>query len=212
MVHVKKTRMDDIVDQYMRCLRTVSDIYQHLPKLLELSVGCETIAEVGVRQAVSTWAFLLGLCLDGKPNKQLVCLDLSAPSCVEEIRRMSSACGIRFMFYEGNSATTPLPVVDMMFIDTWHIYGHLKRELEFHHKRVRKYIVLHDTETDKYIGESVREKHDIQQQSLAYGYTIPEIIMGLSFAVDEFLEKHPEWKLKKHYTHNNGLTILEKQG
>lgn len=209
---IEKRQMEEIADQYVRCLRTVSDIHQHLPTLLDLSVGCGAIAEVGVRHAVSTWAFLLGLCLDGKPNKQLVCLDLAPPSCVEELRRLSSACGIGFLFYEGDSATTPLPVVDMMFIDTWHIYGHLKRELEFHHSRVRKYIVLHDTEIDKYIGESVRENHDIQQQSLVYGYTLPEIIKGLSFAVDEFLEKHPEWRLKKHYTNNNGLTILEKQG
>lgn len=202
--------METIAANYLHCLRTVSDIHEHLPKLLELSVQCETIAEVGVRHAVSTWAFLYGLCLNHKPKKQLLCMDLGPPPCLDELRRVSGSCGIGFAFYEGNSATTALPVVDMMFIDTWHVYGHLKRELAFHHSRVRKYIVLHDTETDKYIGESVRENHDLHQESRVYGYPLPEIMMGLSFAVEEFLEQHPEWREKKHYTHNNGLTILER--
>lgn len=137
-------------------------------------------------------------------------MDIDVPYCLEELRNLSGACGIEFEFYHGNSINTALPVVDMMFIDTWHIYGHLIRELEFHHRRVRKYIVLHDTETDKIMGESLRERHDIHKESVENGYPIHEIIMGLSFAVEEFLEKHPEWKLRKHYTNNNGLTILER--
>ena len=29
---------------------------------------------------------------------------------------------------------------DLLFIDTWHVYGHLKRELKAHEKKVNKYI------------------------------------------------------------------------
>jgi len=60
------------------------------------------------------------------------------------------------------------------------------------------------------MGESVREKHDIHKESQEYGYPAHEIMMGLSFAIDEFLERHPEWRFKKHYPNNNGLTILER--
>jgi hypothetical protein len=182
-----------------------------MPKLLELSVQCESIAELGVRDVVSTWAFLYGLCLNQKQKKQLLCVDLYQPSCLYDLKVLSASCGIEFEFHQGNSASVVLPAVDMMFIDTWHVYAHLKRELEFHHAQVQKYIVLHDTEVDKIMGESIREGLDIEKQCREYGYPRHEIMMGLSFAVDEFLEKHPEWKLKKQYANNNGLTILERQ-
>lgn len=202
--------METILANYMRSMLTVSDIHEHLPKLLELSVKCESIAELGVRDVVSTWAFLYGLCLNQKTKKHLICVDLYKPTCFYDLQVLSASCGIEFEFHQGNSASTSLPVVDMMFIDTWHVYAHLIRELEFHHRRVRKYIVLHDTEVDKIMGESIREGHDIDKLVCEYGYPRHEIMMGLSFAVDEFLEKHPEWKFKKHYPNNNGLTILER--
>jgi hypothetical protein len=31
---------------------------------------------------------------------------------------------------------------------------------------------------------------------------------GLWPAVEEFLAAHPEWKIEKRFTNNNGLTIL----
>jgi hypothetical protein len=34
-----------------------------------------------------------------------------------------------------NSIKCDIPETDMLFIDTWHIYGHLRRELENHHKK-----------------------------------------------------------------------------
>lgn len=46
--------------------------------------------------------------------------------------------------------------VDMLFIDTFHVYGQLRRELARHHGSVSRYIVLHDTEVDKDPGEAVR--------------------------------------------------------
>ena len=34
---------------------------------------------------------------------------------------------------------------DITFIDTWHVYGHLKRELAYWHDHVKKYIIMHKT-------------------------------------------------------------------
>lgn len=206
----RQKEMETIASNCRHFIEVVSDIREHMPKLLELSVKCESIAEVGVRHAVSTWAFLYGLCLNQKEKKQLYCLDVFKPNCLDNIQELTTKVGIEFEFYIGNSATTPLPVVDMMFIDTWHVYAHLIRELEFHHSRVRKYFVLHDTEIDRIMGESIREKHNIENESKEYGYPPQEIMMGLSFAIDEFLERHPEWRFKKHYPNNNGMTILER--
>jgi len=33
---------------------------------------------------------------------------------------------------------------------------------------------------------------------------------GLWPAVEEFINEHPEWKIKERFTNNNGLTILER--
>lgn len=204
--------METIARTYVFFAHQPSDINEHLPRLLELSLECGSVAEMGVRGAVSTWAFLYGLCLAKKTTdkKQFVCIDLDAPTCLDQLCQLSHQCGIGFQFYKGDSATTTLPIVDMMFIDTWHVYAHLIRELEFHHNRVNKYIVLHDTEVDKFAGESIRENHNIQQKSKSSGYPEQDIMKGLYFAINEFLETHPEWSIKKHYTNNNGLTVLER--
>ena len=41
-------------------------------------------------------------------------------------------------------------------------------------------------------------------------FPVEEITRGLIPALTEFLETHKEWVLHKHYTNNNGLTILKR--
>ena len=50
----------------------------------------------------------------------------------------------------------------------------------------------------------------IKKEAVESGLTEEEIRKGLWPAVEEFLIEHPEWKLKERYTHNNGLTILQR--
>src|SRR5262249_732802 len=82
---------------------------------------------------------------------------------------------------------------DMLFIDTWHVYEQLRHELALHAGKVRRYLVFHDTTT---YGESGEEPGS----------------RGLWPAIEEFLREHPEGSLAAHYEHNNGLTILARQG
>jgi hypothetical protein len=51
---------------------------------------------------------------------------------------------------------------------------------------------------------------NIKQQSKDSGIPEEEIMMGLSKAINEFLDKYNEWSIHKHYTNNNGLTIISK--
>ena len=69
--------------------------------------------------------------------------------------------------------------------------------------------MLHDTTIDGIYGESLRFNHDIDLLSKNTGYTKEEIEKGLWPAVEDFLNKNPNWKLFKRYTNNNGLTILK---
>jgi len=76
---------------------------------------------------------------------------------------------------------------------------------------VKKYILLHDTTVDEYIGETIRGGHNAETQSKSSGIPVLEINMGLWPAVVEFLSNHPEWAIEKRYTNNNGLTILKRK-
>lgn len=95
--------------------------------------------------------------------------------------------------------------------DTWHVYGHLKRELARHHATTRKWILLHDTTVDADVGESIRCRRDIPEQMRLSGYPRAEIERGLWPAIEEFLAEHAEWELEKRYTNNNGLTVLARR-
>jgi len=100
--------------------------------------------------------------------------------------------------------------VDLVFIDTWHIYGQLIRELNKFSKVTNKYIIMHDTEVDKIYGETIRCGWNACKQSHETGYTVEEINCGLQRAIDEFLEKNNDWILLEKFENNNELTILKK--
>lgn len=207
---------DIIYGTFKEMCSSASDIFMHLPLLRTVASRCDTVAEFGVRGIVSTWAFLAGL-LDAKnegslAKKKLYCVDIESID-FKTVQTISSDVGIDTEFIQCDSATVKLPEpVDMLFIDTWHIYGHLKRELAAHHNDVRMHIVMHDTEVDGVIGESVRLGLDCEKQAEASGYPVDEIRKGLKLAVDEFLESHgDEWVMTHHFTENNGLTILTRR-
>jgi hypothetical protein len=186
-----------------------SDINEHLPTLHSYAKQCNTIVECGVRHAVSSYAFAYGLL--GNPNNKLVLVDpvKSVPE-IDNFLKECEAEGVNASFIQSSDLECPLVETDMLFIDTWHIYGHLKRELAYWHSSVKKYIIMHDTTVDEWLGETIRCGWNAVEQSKKFGIPVDEINKGLWPAIEEFLAEHPEWKLEKRYTHNNGLTILKR--
>ena len=205
-----------INNKYVSACNTPSDIFMHLPFLQHLASKSDVVAEFGVRGCVSTWAFLSGLSAavssGDKKEKKLYCLDIEDIDMTEVIAA-AAAVDVVASFIKEDSAKVVLPEpVDLLFIDTWHIYGHLKRELAMHHTNVRKYIAMHDTEVDGINGESVRLGLDVEAQAKATGYSPEEIRKGLKLAVDEFLAAHgDEWVMTNHFADNNGLTVLTRR-
>lgn len=202
--------MDTIQRSYNERCSKHSDIFEHLPALKKHASECESVAELGVRGVVSTWAFLQGLVENNKPSKHLYCVDIIDVPEIDSVIQTASTAGINMRFYKENSATVVLPRVDLLFIDTLHIYAHLKAELEHHHARTAKYIIMHDTEVDGVKGEAVRMGYDVNGLHREYGYPIEDITKGLQPAVMEFVNAHPEWKIHEHFKNCNGLTILKK--
>lgn len=191
-----------VADEYNRLCITPSDIWEHLPTLKLLAEQCNTIVECGVRFVVSSYAFATGLPADGK----LIMVDPYRSKNVDAFLNMEP----RASFVHASDIECPLVETDMLFIDTWHIYGQLKRELAYWHGHVRKYIVMHDTTVDAIRGETIRNGWDAYQQSRETGIPVNEINKGLWPAIEEFLAAHPEWKLAARYYNCNGLTILQR--
>ena len=213
------------IDQlYKQSCFQESDINEHLPTLYNYGLECESICEFGVRDtANSTKAFVKAL-VDKKrnvleqstveSNKDLSYIGVDIVPCrVDYIQQTCKEYNINYTFIVGDSAKVFIPEVDLLFIDSWHVYGHLKRELSKHHMNVKKYIIMHDTTIDGEDGEYMRNKilnQDVYNKIRETGYTFEEITKGLWPAIEEFLETNTDWKIKHRYTNNNGLTVLER--
>ena len=203
--------MDLIRHKYQLLCQTPSDIFEHLPTLCKYASDCESVLELGVRGCVSSWAFLYGLLLNQKPKKVLLMNDLF-PCDIQELLNASKQTNAIVQYCWINDLQLNVQTeVDLTFIDTWHVYGQLKRELEKFSSITKKYIIMHDTTVDEIYGESMRLGLNIHQQCIETGWERQEIEGGLWKAIEEFLETHPEWSLYQRFVNNNGLTILKRK-
>jgi hypothetical protein len=209
MVFCTVLEKDQLEDKYLKAVQRPSDINEHLPILYEYATQCESVLELGVRTCVSSWAFGLGLLRNGKPIKRMVSNDLDNHPNIGHFQPVARAVGLNAIFIQKNDLELDLKEeFDLVFIDTWHVYAQLKRELHKFGPMAKKYIIMHDTEVDGIHGESIREKFNIPKQSAETGFSEDEIRRGLQPAIDEFLAVNPEWKVHLVKTNNNGLTIL----
>lgn len=180
--------MNRVQKLYKEKCETISDINEHLPVLHKLAKDNEVV-EMGVRWVVSTWAWIAGGC------SKITAYDIVNPQrwgiSVEYIADIASEAGAPFEFKQEDSTKCEIPNTDILFIDTWHVYEQLKAELNLHHTKVRKMIILHDTQIFGDRGETEGHK-------------------GLRPAIKEFLEENPQWKIHKEYHNNNGLMILSR--
>jgi len=202
--------MDYTVNKYKTLCSTPSDINEHLVTLEKYARECESIFETGVRGCVSSWAFLHGL-MHNKSGKKVLFMNDIDECNVEDLMDKANLFGVAASYEWKNNLELDIETnYDITFIDTWHVYGQLKRELDLFSKITNKYIIMHDTTVDEWNGETIRMNMNAKEQSEISGFSIEEINKGLWPAIDEFLAKNPDWKIKERFTNNNGLTILYK--
>lgn len=212
---------DDVQIKFARLSVQESDINEHMSTLRDYAKVCDTVCEMGARETVSTFAFLHGMRRLGKNqdnarlnNARLFCVNDSELPCENGVKKAGLEIGVDVTFINHDSATLALPNdVDLLFIDTWHVYAQLKRELAQHQRRVKKFIIMHDTTIDGEKGELVRFGLDAKAYSEKSGYPHDELVKGLKPAIDEFLaENSGEWVVDRVWTNNNGLTVLKRSG
>lgn len=183
----------DIFNNFAAVCRITSDINQLLPTIHKYALNSETIVEMGVREVVSTWAFLAA------NPKSLRSFDIEESQNVAFAESLSKEAGIDFKFKKQDVIDPEFEIdeVDLLFIDTWHRYDQLKKELAKHGNKAKKYLIFHDTET---FGFKDEEETDFRKQP-----------QGLIPAIEEFLAENPHWVEVERLLINNGLLVLERK-
>lgn len=180
-----------------------SDMYLHMQVLALIASRCNSILELGVRDIQSTWAFLSGLAresfgvvylvnerkLEIVLEKKLVSVDIEDPSLhgksIQEVKDIAQENGIDFEFIKGDTRTVDVgdQNFDGIFFDTDHTYEQLSAELEKFGHRANTWMIFHD---------------------------ISRFGKVLIPAVNEWLEKNPEWIIVPNLSTNecNGLLTI----
>lgn len=193
-----KDVMAEINFNYAHACTHKSDINEHLPVLKAYAEKCAHITEMGVRDVVSTWAFLAAL------PKKLRCIDIHKSPKIDIPLAMAKMVKVDMKFKEADCLTIKIEKTDLLFIDTLHTYTQLKKELELHAGQVKKYIIFHDVVTYGHTPEPA----SWQTPEIMKNYV--ENDKGLMPAIEEFLAAHPEWERDAVFTNNNGLLIIRR--
>ncbi len=188
--------------------REYSDIYEHLPILRRLANECQSVAEIGIRSMVSTWAILQGLSENNSADRSYLGIDLIYPpeQNFKLAQKLSTENNISFKFLAANDMSINLNPVDMLFIDSLHTYCHLTYELETFSTQVQKYIAMHDTSAPWGNIEDSTYHGNYSEYPAEYDRSK----RGLWPAVEDFLKRHPEWTLQERRFNNHGFTILRR--
>jgi hypothetical protein len=214
--------MDILIKKFRTMCNTASDINEHLPTLFRYAKQCNSALELGVRGCVSSWAISAGLLENKNGVKKRIFMNDSRECQIGELVDILEPLGIDVKYEWKNDLEIIFGAdekYDMVFIDTWHVYGQIKRELEKFSAVATKYIIMHDTTVDEVDGETLREYGYNYQQAfgrateLATETGIPrdEIMKGMWFGIQEFLANHPEWFIKDRFFNNNGLMVLARR-
>ncbi len=210
--------------------RSGTDISRHMETLFNYARKSRSVLELGSRQSLSTVALACGLADQDCPNRRLDVVDLD-PIDSAFVPIVEAVCRFNEVECNLHPKTNDLafPVQerswDMVFIDSLHCYGQLRRELHRYAPHVRKYIALHDTVSwgERGEGPSLLRTYKVSREAMAASITQAypamgpcapeELDEGLCKAVDEFLAARPdEWVVDYSTPFGHGLMVLKRVG
>lgn len=157
-----------------------TDIHEHLEILKEYADQCESVTEFGVRDAMSTIAFL-------NSRAKLVSYEIVKRPRIDYIKNICGLEGRTWKFILKSSLEVSILETDFLFIDSLHTYDHLKKELYLHSHKAKRFIGFHDTKTYRDIGEDGSK--------------------GIWPAIEELLSEGV-WEIVEERRNNNGLVII----
>lgn len=203
--HQQQRHLKDVYEHYCQ---EWSDTREHLPVLRQLAIECSSVVEIGIRSMVSSWGILQGLSENPSPTRSYVGIDLVSPplETLNVAKRLAEANGISFRFIEANDMQVNIAPAELLFIDSLHTYCHLTYELEKFSPIISKYIVVHDTSEPWGYADDSEYRGDYSE----YPSHFDRNKRGLWPAVEDFLKRHPKWKLYERRLNSYGLTILQR--
>ena len=178
----------NVQHEYELACKCDSDINEHLPTLRKYAELCHHITEMGTRYGNSTIAFM-----SAYPQK-FIAYDVTPNDRIEYLQLVAKDANINFDFRLENVEQIEIEETDLLFIDTNHHQEQCSNELRLHASKARKYIIFHDT---------ISFWEDGQGYWKGEGH-------GLKYAIEPFLEAHPEWVIDYKADFNNGLMILKR--
>lgn len=194
--------------QYEFSCKTPSDINEHVSTLRQLAAECSSVVEIGLRTMVSSWGILQGLSESPAANRSYLGIDIDSPP-IETLtlaKQLAEESGITFSFWQASDRDVDIEPTEMLFIDSLHTYCHLTYELEKFSPKVSKYIAMHDTSAPWGNIDDNAYHGDYSEYPPEYDRTK----RGLWPAVEDFLQRHPEWTLYERHLNNHGFTILKR--
>lgn len=191
----------DIDEWYTYCLMVSSPVREYMNILYKYGKECRHITDCGTGEVHSAWAFAKAL-KDTKHGHKLLCMDVYMGKKAHILTEACHTNKLHFLFYIGTDLLGAPEDTDMVFFDTWRVYGQAKRELELWHNRVSKYIIIHGT--TKY---GLKPEENYRNEN---NFPAEETTRGIIPAIQEFLDSNKNWEVEKIYVINEGLTILKK--
>jgi len=158
------------------------------------------VIEFGVRDGVSTRAFL-------NTDVSLTSFDVVKNNEVQKLFTLAKEQGKKAEYIIRDVLKIEIPEVDLLFIDTFHVYEQLKQELALHGNKAKKYLIFHDTHTYGTSGALYNEANTI---NFVHRLEVDIDNKGLLPAIIEFMIINPHWTFHIHKTNNNGLTVLKR--
>ncbi len=207
------------IDQVSEELREIllremkkTDISDHLETLFieSLEMNPKVIVELGVRNGESTFVLerVAKLC-----NSQLISVDITDCSNISSFKQWHfiQSDDITFAYEYSNWCKDNGidPNIDVLFIDTSHLYEHTLREIQlwFPYLSTNAKVIFHDT-------NSLTHHYFRKDHSLGWGGTYN----GVANALETYFNKQFNWKIYfldyiqgwiiKHYPYCNGFTVL----
>lgn len=164
-----------------------SGICRHLPYLSGLVQPGDRVVELGMGggdQSTVAW-------IAGRP-KSLDSYDVNEPPSLAVIGGLAKYNGIDFRFHHGSTADMEIVESDILFIDTLHDCATVEIELARFAPLCRRQIVFHDVVAFGRVGQ------------------FSPANTGINLAIAEFLFQHPEWRVERYSTEDNGLLTLRR--
>jgi predicted O-methyltransferase YrrM len=196
----------------------VSDIVDHLSTLYlaVLKVNAKLVVELGTRGGESTRSLLAGV---QETSGRMLSVDIddceSRVKLGDQNKNWTFHQGDDVLF--GKSLFGPWcrdrnlsPEIDVLFIDTSHLYDHTKQEIETWSGFVRRggLMIFHDTNMERGVYRRQDNSYGLGWDNQRGVIRAVQEFVGVSWDEhDWFVDRTPEWIIQ-HFPNCSGLTLL----